>query len=105
MRRSTIQLGDGDSLIERINTRIKAIETDKVPIRPEGRKQKIAVLEAAKKYLVDEITIAEFKNVIKQNPKYADSVGTSKTKELIDQALQTAPNPYLTKEGYIKKLK
>lgn len=105
MRRSTIQLGDGDSLIEQINTRIKAIETDKIPIRPEGRKQKIAVLEAAIDYLVAEITLDQFRGVIKQNPKYADSVGKSKTKLLIDQALKAEPNPYLTKKGYIKKLK
>lgn len=92
---------ESEDIYERINAQIKSIESSIQFYRSEAKADKLAVLNAALQYLTQEIDLPAFRQVLTNHPKYADAVGTSTTKNLIDEALKTVPDPYRTKEGYM----
>lgn len=88
-------------LFEIINDHKKSISHSFLFYRYSAKIQKLNVLEAATKYLAGKINKEKFTKTIDGNPKYADALGVSQTKLLINAVLKEKPSVYRTKEGYV----
>jgi hypothetical protein len=72
-----------DALLDQIDNAIKAIKESASWYRTEAKAKKITVLEAGRKCVKGEISKSDFEQIISRNKNYDDSIGTSKTKEIV----------------------
>ena len=90
-----------DDLFDELREHREVIAKSFLFYRPVAKHQKLIVLNAAAKYLSGKINKVELMMTIQKNKFYADALGVSKTKQLIEAVLKEKPSYHRTKEGYI----
>ena len=91
-----------DDLLELLHEHKKSISHSFLFYRAKAKIQKMIVLDAAMHYLAGEISKKDLNDVINKNPQYADAIGKSKTKKLIESVLKNTPCFKRTREGYFR---
>jgi hypothetical protein len=90
-----------DDLFDELREHREAISKSFLFYRPVAKYQKLMVLNAAAKYLSGTISKDQLQIIIKTNKFYADALGKSRTKLLIDAVLNEKPSNHRTEEGYV----
>jgi hypothetical protein len=89
-------------IFELINNHKNNISHSFLFYRPISKIHKLNVLNSALKYLSGKMSKRKFIDIIKRNPKYADAIGISQTKLLVDEVLRSKQSIHRTKEEYVK---